>query len=276
MPLAWVLATSCPSRVLRHDGGVKRRAEPAEESIADYDVRSPAIRTVLTVLGTLAGVVAIAGVVLGLSLLSKDTRVATSEVDVSDSAQLRFVGTDANLHLVEGEDDVLVITSSVTSGLRKTDYQLGRRGDEIRIISGCQAWLNPGCGVDVTLKVPPGLPLVVTTTNGDVDATAISQGVLTVGSTTGDITATELGVDEFSASTSSGLVSAEFAEQPFAFKAATTEGAVKAVIPTGDRAFDVMTTSESGRIRSDLESTADGDGFVRVTTISGNITLSTP
>lgn len=276
MPLAWVPGTSCPSPALGHDGGVKRRAEPTSESIADYDVRSPAMRTVLTVLGTLAGVAAIAGVILGLSLLSKDTRVATSEVDVSDSAQLRFVGTDVNLHVVEGEDDLLVITSSVTSGLRKTDYQLGRRGDEIRIISGCQEWLNPGCGVDVTLKVPPGLPLEITTTAGDVDATAISQGVLTVRSTTGDITATELGVDEFSASTSSGLVSADFAAQPFAFKASTTEGAVSAVIPTGDRSYDVMTASESGRIRSELDSASGGDGFVRVTTTTGDITLSTP
>ncbi|MGJ9421765.1 DUF4097 family beta strand repeat-containing protein [Aeromicrobium sp. CF3.5] len=255
---------------------MKRRAKPVEETIADYDVRSPAARTVLTVAGTLAGVVAIAGIVLGLSLLAKDTRVATSEVDVSESAQLRFVGTEANLHIVEGEDDLLVITSSVTSGLRKTDYQLGRRGDEIRIISGCQEWLNPGCGVDVTLKVPPGLPLEIVTTTGDVDATAISQGVLTVGSTTGDITASELGVDEFSASTSSGVVSAQFAEQPFAFKATTIDGAVDAVIPSGDRAYDVTTRSESGRVRSDLDSTAEGDGFVRVTTMTGDITLSTP
>lgn len=255
---------------------MKRRSEPVEETIADYDVRSPAARTVVTVIGTLAGVAAIAGVVLGLSLLAKDTRVATSEVDVSDSAQLRFVGTDADLRIVEGQGDRLVITSSVTSGLRKTDYQLGRRGDEFRFVSGCQEWLNPGCGVEVTLEVPPGLPLVVTTTTGNVDATAISQGVLTVESTTGNITASELGVDEFSASTSSGAVSAEFAEQPFAFKATTTEGAVEAFIPTGERTYDVMTKTGSGRVRSDLDSVADGDGFVRVTTLTGNITLSTP
>lgn len=243
--------------------------------VADYDVRSPAARTVVTVVGTLVGVAVIAGAVLGLSLLAKDTRVATSQVDVGESAQLSVVATDADLRIIEGEDDLLVITSSVTSGLRKTDYQLGRRGDEIRIVSGCQEWLNPGCGVQVTLEVPPGLPLVVTTTAGDVEATAISRGVLTVGSTTGDISATDLGVDEFSASTSSGTVSATFAEQPFAFKATTTEGAVRAQIPTGDRSYDVMTQSESGRIRSDLDSSADGGGFVRVTTGTGDITLST-
>ena len=243
--------------------------------VADYDVRSPAARTVVTVVGTLVGVAVIAGAVLGLSLLAKDTRVATSQVDVGESAQLSVVATDADLRIIEGEDDLLVITSSVTSGLRKTDYQLGRRGDEIRIVSGCQEWLNPGCGVQVTLEVPPGLPLVVTTTAGDVEATAISRGVLTVGSTTGDISATDLGVDEFSASTSSGTVSATFAEQPFAFKATTTEGAVRAQIPTGDRSYDVMTQSESGRIRSDLDSSVDGGGFVRVTTGTGDITLST-
>lgn len=253
---------------------VKRRAEPAAETIADYDVRSPAVRTVLTVVGTLVAVATIAALVLGLSLLLKDTRVATSQVDVADSALLTFVATDADLRIVEGEADLLTIRSRVTSGLRTTDYQLGRRGDEIRIVSGCQTWLNPGCGVETTLEVPPGLPVVVQTTAGDVRATAISEGVLTVSSTTGDISASELGVDEFSAVTGSGTVRADFAEQPFAFKATTAGGAVRASIPTGDITYDVTTETESGRVDSDLESEPGGGGFVRVTTVSGDISLA--
>lgn len=253
---------------------VKRRADPAQETIADYDVRSPAARTVLTVVGTIAGVVLIAGLVVGLSLLLRDTRVATSQVDVSDSAQLTIVATDANLTLVEGEPDVLTIRSSVTSGLRRTDYQLGRRGDEIRIVSGCQTWLSPGCGVDTTLEVPPGLPVVVQTTAGDVRATAITEGVLTVSSTTGDISASDLTVDEFSAATGSGTVRADFAAQPFAFKATTAAGDVRASIPTGDITYDVMTETESGRVDSGLVSESGGGGFVRVTTVSGDIALT--
>lgn len=243
------------------------------ETVADYDIRSPAARTIITVVGTLVAVVAIAGLVLGLSIVRKDTRVATSQVDVGANAQLVINATSADLEIVEGEPDLLTITSSVTSGLRKTDYQLGRKGDEIRIVSQCQRWLNPGCGVRTRLKVPPGIPLVVRTTSGTVRATAISQGVLTVRSSTGDVTVADLGVDEFSVVTTAGDVVASFAKQPFGFKATTTSGDVSATLPPGDRSYDV-TTRTRGEVSSSLESDDDGEGFVRVTSRTGNIRLT--
>lgn len=254
---------------------MKRRAEPATETIADYDVRSPAVRTVLTVVSTLVAVSALAALVLGVSILTRDTRVATSQVDLGEVNRLVINSTDADIQIVEGEPDLLTITSSVTSGLRKTDYQVGRRGDEIKIVSQCQKWLNPGCGVTTTLQVPPGLPLVIGTTAGDIRATSISKGVLTVSTTTGNITATGLGVDEFSAETTTGLIGADFAQQPFGFKATTTTGDVRATIPSGDRSYGVTTTTKSGRVQSDLTSDPDGDGLVRVITGSGNIVLTT-
>lgn len=252
---------------------MKRRADPVE-TVADYDVRSPAVRTVLTVASTLVAVSAIAALVLGASVLTRDTRVATSQVDVGENAELRITATDADLRIVEGDPDLLTITSSVTSGLRKTDYQVGRRGDEIRIVSACQEWLNPGCGVSTTLQVPPGLPLVITTTSGSVRASAISKSVLTVNTVSGDVSGSGLGVDEFAVQTTSGAISADFAEQPFGFKAATTSGNVRASFPDGDRTYAVTAQSETGRVRSDLVSDPDGDGLVRVTTRSGDVTIA--
>lgn len=254
---------------------MKRRSAAPAETVADYDVRSPAVRTIVTVASTLVAVTAIGGLVLGASILTRDTRVATSQVDLGEIAELKITATDADIRIVEGEPDVLTITSQVTSGLRKTDYQLGRRGDEIKIATMCQRWLNPGCGVSTTLAVPPGLPLVIRTSAGDVEASSISEGVLTVSSTSGDIRATGLGVDEFSAETTAGDIGADFASQPFAFKATTTSGDVRALIPTGDRTYDVMTKTDSGNVESDIESDAEGDGFVRATTSSGDIRLTT-
>lgn len=254
---------------------MKRRAAPVAETIADYDVRSPAVRTIITVASTLVAVSALAALVLGASILTRDTRVATSQVDLGEVATLTITATDANVRIVEGDPDLLTITSSITSGLRKTDYQVGRRGDEIKIVSECQAWLNPGCGVDVTLQVPPGLPLTVNTTAGDISASSISDGVLVVSTTTGNVSATGLGVDEFSARTAGGAIGADFASQPFGFKASTSSGNVRALIPSGDRSYAVVTKTGSGKVTSDLTSDADGDGIVRVTTDSGNIALLT-
>src|SRR5215217_208312 len=176
----------------------------AEETIADYDVRSPASRTLLTVIGTIGTALMLGGLVLGASLVKQDTRVSTSDVELGDVSQLVINAGAANVKLVEGEEGLVRIRARITSGLRTTDYQLGRRGSEIKIVSGCQTWLSPGCGVSATLEVPKGLPIVVKTTTGNVRADSLAEGVLTVTSGSGDVAVTDLRVDEFSAVTDSG------------------------------------------------------------------------
>lgn len=247
-----------------------------DETVADYDIRSPASRTLVTVIGTLLAVAVVGGVVLGTSVLLRDTTVATSVVDLGDSAQLAIDAGSADITLVEGDADVVKLTARITSGLRKTEYQLGRRGDEIKVSSGCQSWMSPGCGVDLTLEVPEGLPVLVDTTDGDVEAVSISEGVLTFSSTSGDITAAGLGVDEFSAVSRSGDVSAAFSRQPFGFKAVTTSGDISATIPDGERTYTVTTKSTSGDVSSVIGTDGRGEGFIRATTTSGDIALDRP
>ena len=208
-----------------------------EEIVADYDIRSPASRTLLTVIGTLVAVGLFAGAVLGVSILMKDTKTSTSIIELGESAQIVVNATTADIQVVEGADDVVKVTSRVTSGLRKTDFLIGRKGDEIKVISGCTTWLSPGCGVSLTLSVPKGIPVVINTTSGDVDAS--------------------------------------FAAQPFAFKALTKSGDISASIPSGDRTYAVTAESRSGEVESSIDSDEDGQGFIRATSNDGDITLST-
>lgn len=254
----------------------------AQETVADYDVRSPASRTLLTVIGTILTVVMLGGLVLGASLIKRDTRVATADVELGDIAELVINAGAANVRLVEGEEGMVRIRARITSGLRKTDYQLGRRGNEIKIISDCQTWLSPGCGVSATLEVPKGMPVVVKSTSGDVRADSLAEGVLTVTSGSGDITVADLRVDEFSADTGSGDISATFATQPFGVKAATRTGDIRATVPAGKRKYAVVVSSRSGNISnsldgdvaSSLDADQEGGGFVRATTDSGDISLA--
>lgn len=244
-----------------------------DEVVADYDVRSPASRTLLTVVGTIAGVAIIAGLVLGTSILMRDTKVSTSVVEIGDSAQIVIDAEAADLRIVQGEPDVVKITASITSGLRKTDFQIGRRGDDIKIVSGCQTWLSPGCGVETTLEIPEGFPVVIRTSSGNVMADSVDEGALTVLTGSGDITGRQLEVDELFATTKSGDISADFKTQPFALKATTDSGDISATIPGGKVDYAVTTKSKSGDVSSTLNSDADGKGFVRATTGSGDIEL---
>lgn len=247
---------------------------PDEEMVADYDVRSPASRTLLTVVGTILAVGIVVGLVLGASILKRGTTVSTSDVDLGDSALIKIDAGASNLQIVQGTSDIVRVKARITSGLRKTDFQIGRRGDEIKIVSGCQEWLNPGCGVETTIEVPTGYPVEVRTTSGNVTVSDLVESALTVNSGTGDISGTGLEVDEFSASTTSGDVAAAFAKQPFAFKATTTSGDVSATMASGKRTYAVTATSKSGDVTSDIESDTEGAGFIRVTTDSGDISIT--
>jgi hypothetical protein len=246
-----------------------------EEVVADYDVRSPASRTFLTVIGTIVVVVLLGGAVLGTSVLMRETTVSTSDIELEGSPRVIIDAGSSDLRIVQGDPDLIRVTARITSGLRKTDFQIGRRGDTIKIVSGCQTWLNPGCGVDTTLEIPEGYPFEIRTTSGDVAVRDVAEGVLTIVSGTGDIDGSGLEVDELATATTSGDISASFATQPFAFKATTTSGDIDADMPEGKRTYNVTTTSTSGDVSSAIESDASGKGLVRAESDSGDITLST-
>ncbi len=252
----------------------RRRLNPSE-TVADYDVRSPAVRTIATVLGTVVAVGLLIALVLALSIIRRESRVATSQIDVGTNATLVINASTADLEIVIGEPDLLTVTATVTSGLRKTDYQVGRKGDEVKIVSSCQEWLNPGCGVSARLQVPPGMPLDIRTTSGSIRAEGIAEGVLTVRTTSGDIVAEGLKVDEFSAASDTGSIRAMFDGQPFGFKATTKDGDITADLPSGDITYAVTTTSKSGNVSSDFDSAKDAAGFIRVTSVTGDIRLTT-
>lgn len=243
--------------------------------VADYDVRSPASRTLLTVLGTIVAFALLAGGVLGLSVLQRDTTVSTSVVELGASRQIVLDGGTADLRIVQGEQEVVKVTARVTSGLRATDYQLGRRGDEIKILSGCQSWLSPGCGVSATIEIPEGFPVVVRTTSGDVAVASISEGAVTVITGAGEVRASGLKVDELDVRTTSGDMVAEFARQPFGIKATTESGDISVGVPLGERSYKVSAASKSGKVSSTIPQGGDEGYFVRARSDSGDIALAT-
>jgi hypothetical protein len=246
-----------------------------EETIADYDVRSPASRTLLTVLGTILVVAVLAGLVLGASMLKRGTTVSTSVVELGQSRLIVIDAGAADLRIVQGDPEVVKVSARITSGLRKTDFQIGRRGDEVKIVSACQTWLSPGCGVSATLEIPEGFPVVIRTTSGDVLAQSISEGALTVVTGAGDVLAKGLAVDELEVKTTSGDVAADFARQPFAIKATTDSGDIAAEVPSGDHSYAVTARSKSGEVASSIPSKGGEQGyFVRARSSSGDIALS--
>jgi hypothetical protein len=245
-----------------------------EEIVADYDVRSPASRTLLTVVGTILAVTVLVGLVLGVSILKRSTTVSTSDIELGGSAQIDIDAGASDLRIVQGDSDVVRVKAKITSGLRKTDFRIGRRGDQIKIVAGCTSWLNPGCGVDTTLELPKGFPVVIRTTSGDITVRDLAEGVLTIESGSGDVRGTGLRLDELDVRTGSGDITATFAKQPFGFKATSRDGDIKAALGQGKRKYAVTARSSSGDVSSTIDSRKGGSGFIRARTDSGDIALS--
>ncbi len=247
--------------------------------MADYrhrdpdEVRPPSVRTLVTVLLTIVIVAIILGVGVVASFASGSVRMAANRLDVGDEPQLAIRSTDADVLLVEGTSTDIVIRAKVRSGLIDTKYELRRRGHEIEVVGTCMGWLSPGCGVVVTVAVPPKLPVLVATDSADVSASSLRDRVVTIATGSGDIRGSGLRTQEFSARADAGDIDAHFAAQPFALKARTNSGDIFARIPIGEIEYAVTAKSGSGEVKSAFESVSGGKGIVRLDSDSGDIDL---
>jgi hypothetical protein len=237
------------------------------------DGRPPSVRTLVTVVVTIVVVGLVIGAVAVASLASGSTRTAANRLDVGDDPQLAIRSTDADVRLIEGDSSDVVIRAKVTSGILDTSYELRRRGNEIEVVGSCISWLSPGCGVVVTVAVPPKLPVLVATDSADVTVDGLRDRVVTIATGSGDVRGGALHVQEFSARTDAGDVLATFDDQPFAFKARTSSGDVTARIPAGDIEYTATVRSKTGDVQSDLESVPDAKGILQVVSDSGDIRL---
>lgn len=248
-----------------------------EEILAELDDdpgSSPLVRTLATVLvSALVLGLLIGGFVLATRTFS-DVRTEAGRVGLDGAPQLSLRARTADVRLVPGDGDALEYEARVTDGLVDTDFELRRRGTEIEVVGACREWLAPGCGVEITLAVPPGVPVELLGGSGDVVADGLDEGVLTIRAAAGDVRGEDLGVDELSVQTTSGDVTASFAEQPFAVKATTSSGDVGLTLPDGDRTYVVDARARDGDVSNDLGDEGEATGtqaFVRVLSASGDV-----
>lgn len=234
---------------------------------------SPIVRTLVTVvLSALVLGLLIGGFVV-FSRSFADNRTEAGRVGLEGAPQISLRARTADVRLVQGDTDAIEYSARITDGIVATDFELRRRGDEIEVVGRCREWLAPGCGVEITLAVPKGVPVELLGGSGEVVAEGL-DGVLTVRAAGGDVRADDLRVDELSVQTTSGDVDATFADQPFAVKATTSSGDVDLTLPDGDRAYVVDARARDGEVRNDLGDEGEATGtqaFVRVLSTSGDV-----
>ncbi len=241
--------------------------------LEEIERRSPLARTLITVLVTVLAVGVVLAALVAVSVAMRGTETATSRVAVDDVPQVVLRATDADVTIVEGTGDELVVEADVTSGLLGTDYELRRRDDELEVIGSCFALVDRGCGVAVTVSVPADLPVEVVTEAGLIRADALSRSVLTLATVSGDIVVTDLRVTELAATSDAGSIEASFAEEPAAVKATTRDGDIDVTLGSGDQDYQVDLRSD-GEVDQAVESVDAADAFVRLHSDEGAVSLS--
>lgn len=240
--------------------------------LEEIERRSPLARTLITVLVTVLAVGIVLAVLVAVSVAMRDTETATNRVAVDGLPQVSLRATDAEVTIVEGSDDELVVEADVTSGLLGTDYELRRRDAEIEIVDSCFALLDRGCGVAVRVSVPADLPVEVVTESGAIRADGLTRSVLTLLTVSGDILVTDLRVTELAATSDAGRVEASFAAEPAAVKATTRGGDIDVALGSGEQEYRVDLRSE-GEVTQAVESVDAASAFVRLHSEDGAVTL---
>jgi hypothetical protein len=241
----------------------------------EYEPQSP-LSIAIRIIGSALAAVAVVAVVVGVGWLVRDTRTATNRIAVGEGAQLAFRSSKADLTIVEGNSDDIVVKARINDGLRETTYQLLRGADnEYRIVARCIRWLSPGCGVKATIAVPDGYPLLIATGSGDVTVEGLNDRVVTVATGSGDVSGKRLTVQELSVNTDGGDVAASFGKQPYALKVTTKDGDIRAAMPTGRIKYSTTVRSVSGKVSSGLTSDRKGQGLVRLLSDDGDIRVTT-
>ncbi len=266
-----------------HPVGEEEPASPVDElgaevdGLLDEEGRSPLVRVLTTVVATVVLAALVVAALMGVSALMRETRTVETTLDLSGAPQLALRAPQADVTLVATDGDQVQVSAQVRRGLLDTDFAIERTGDVFEVDASCQAWLTPGCGAEVTIEVPRGLPVVLDGGEGAVRADGM-QGVLTIATTTGSVDVRDAAVDELAVETTSGAVRAGFTEEPYAVKAATRDGDVRLELPQGDRVYTVDAQSRTGAVDNALggEGTAGGTGgFLRVRSDGGDVVIAT-
>lgn len=237
---------------------------------------SPLLRTLRPVVITLVLAVLVLGGFALVSHLTSSTRTTSGVLDLEGAGRLELQAGPADVRIMPGDVTAPRYQARVTSGLLDTRFDVQHVGEAVRLDASCRPFLNPGCGVDVTITVPKDLDVDVLTGSGDIDVSALG-GVVLLRSGSGDVEADALRTPDLTVRTGSGDVDTSFATQPSAVKISTDAGDVEVGLPDGSVRYTVDARSDAGKVENAFGATDDPDArLVRVRSGSGDVEVDRP
>lgn len=199
--------------------------------------------------------------------LARDTETITTVYDEVRTVDIE--SGNGTITLIGGDRDDIVVTATLTHGLRRTEEQVSIEGDRLVIRDRCGgAPFASFCRSDYTLQVPTDVAAVLRSRNGSVLATGI-EGDVDASSSNGSVAASRIG-GGLRLRTSNGRVEGSGLTSEVA-EASSSNGAVDLAFDRAPR--DVEVTSGNGRVEIVLPDTPDA---YRIDASSDNGSVDTP
>ncbi|MFL6111777.1 MAG: DUF4097 family beta strand repeat-containing protein [Catenulispora sp.] len=238
-------------------------------------------------IGTLRiSTVALLGVVVAVSVPTAAAAITMSwSGQVDDQRATVPIGPAGPISRVvvqDSESDVVVTGDPAAIGAEgRADVQWkgkhGRRpalrqSVENGVLTLTKDCSSGGCGpVDIALRVPAGVSVQVTTSDGRVEVANVT-GAVDLTSSDGDLQASGLGSGDASFQTTNGTVSAAFTGAPARIRVTTTNADVDIATDGRTRYYDSVQNTNGSRSLTNLQ-----DRFaaaeIDVTTSNGNVSV---
>lgn len=226
--------------------------------------------------------------------LARDTESITTVFDEPEVRTVDIESENGSITLVGGSRDDLVVTATLTHGLRRTEQQVDVQGDRLVIRDRCDGPpFASFCRADYTLQVPTDVTAVLQSRNGSILVTGI-EGDLDASSSNGNVAASQVGgelrlrssngrvegagltSDVADASSRNGSVELSFTEAPRSVEATTSNGRVEIILPDTPDAYRIDASSDNGSVDTPVRTDPSSDRSVVAESNNGSVTIRYP
>lgn len=185
---------------------------------------------------------------------------------------LRIDGAGRNdVAVEEGPGPDVTVDSVAAGSFRAPHVRVETTATSIHISGGCRPFWFGHCRVSLTVHVPPGTPVDVNASSGDISASGLS-GPVRLATSSGDVSATGVRSRTVDAHAGSGNVDLGFAAAPRSVDAETGSGDVSVLVPRGG-VYAVDAETSSGDRTVGVRSDARAAAVVRARAGSGDISV---
>lgn len=199
--------------------------------------------------------------------------------------------SNASLEFAPSSDNEVHVRMNGFSWGPEPELTAGVSGDSTVIEGGCRGGWFSFCRLELTVELPPDLPLDVTGTNGAIDVEeltgpltlATSNGAISVSDSDGPLQAqTTNGAVEVDDTTSTrveaittnGRIELNFDSAPITVDARSTNGAITITVPVDGYEYQVEADTVNGSVTTrDVPSDNDSNRSIVARTTNGSVTV---